>query len=589
MATILNQNEENETQPTTQAITSPVSGPSTVSPSQPQRQGSGRFTNIQKYINANKTAGQNLVNNVSGSIQKDIGQQKSKTDESASAVRQGIQQGQQGLNQGSQFGQQLNTIGQNIKSQTSNDQNQAFANRDVNALGIDQFDNTNYQKFQQGQNLDEVRLGLQNRNFVNQNQNLQNVAQQNLQNISSDAGRFNMIRNMFGKNINPGYTSGQQRLDTMFLSQNPLSDLRKNLTGTQQAAQQGINESQRLGQDITRMTQAERDLISGNQGVAQANTDAYLNMLGSYTGELNKQRAGEFQTLQDKLSSLKSNDFSGGLLDKTPYQKATLAPSANPVTMDRATLERLGLSSGPQQVYNVFNSLKNTDVANRGRDAANYQDVANQTDVDKFSLLSQIAKQDPSRLAKASELGAAWDSKTGSDSLQSRINQAGEQFAKEAQVIDRKSKDALGRHAQTAKRTWSVADATSLENLLKGGVVTGGDRGDLARNSYIGQPIQRGVAQSQTFAGQIFDQGLSQLGQRGYGNILNLDNPSQVQNALAGLTANDVNVDNPNAARMGLGFGEYGGDSGGAARRYTSNLDELVRARLAASGIKSKY
>ena len=228
MATILTQNQENEqspTQPTTQ-VSNPVTGPSTMSASQPQRQGSGRFTNIQKYINANKTAGQNLVNNVSGSIQKDIGQQQSKTDEASSAIRQGIQQGQQGLNQGTQFGQQLNTIGQNIKSQTSNDQNQAFANRDVNALGIDQFDNTNYQKFQQGQNLDEVRLGLQNRNFLNQKQNLQSVAQQNLQNISSDAGRFNMIRNMFGKNINPGYTAGQQRLDTMFLSQNPLNDIR---------------------------------------------------------------------------------------------------------------------------------------------------------------------------------------------------------------------------------------------------------------------------------------------------------------------------------------------------------------------------
>lgn len=586
MATILNQNnqEQDPTKPTTQ-VTSPVMG-QPGSSVQPQQQGSGRFTNIQKYINANKTAGQNLVNNVSSNIQKGVNESQQKVDESGSAIRQGIQQGQQGLNQGQQFGQQLNTIGQNIQSQTSNDQNKAFANRDANALGIDQFDNTNYQKFQQGQNLDEVRLGLQNRNFTNQNQNLQNVAQQNLQNLSSDAGRFNMIRNMFGKNVNPGYTSGQQRLDTMFLSQNPLTDLRKNLTGTQQAAQQGLNESQRLGQDISRMTQTERDLISQNQGAAKANTDAYLNMLGSYTGELNQQRAGEFQKLQDQLSSLKSNDLqAGGLLDKTPYQKATPQATTTPVQMDRATLERLGLSGGPQQVYNVFNNLKNTDVATQGRDAANYQDVANQLDVDKYAALAKIANIDNSQLTQASQLGDAWNSKTGSDSLQSRINQAAEKFGKEAQVINKGTKDSLGRHAQTAKRTWSVADATSLENILKGGFITGGDRGDLSNNSYIGQPNQRGVAQSETFAGQVFDQALGQLGQKGYGNILDLNNPSQVQNVLAGLTSNDVNVD----PRLKNSVGEYGGDSGGTAKRYTSNLDELVKARLQAAGIKSKY
>jgi hypothetical protein len=586
MATILTQNEENEQQTTTQP-TAQVSSPVPGTAAQPQRQGSGRFTNIQKYINANKTAGQNLVGNVSGTIQKDINQQKSKTDESASAIRQGVQQGQQGLNQGSQFGQQLNTIGQNIQAQTSNDQNKAFANRDVNALGIDQFDNTNYQKFQQGQNLDEIRLGLQNRNFVNQNQNLQNVAQQNLQNISSDAGRFNMIRNMFGKNINPGYSAGQQRLDTMFLSQNPLTDLRKNLTGTQQLAQQGLNESQRLGQDISRMTQAERDLISQNAGVANKNTDAYLNMLGSYTGELNQQRANEFQTLQDQISSLKQRDIqSGGLLDKQAYQKATPTQAAPTAQMDAATLQRLGMTSGPQQVYNIFDTLKNTDVANRGRDAANYQDVANQADVSKFALLSQIANQNPSRLTEASKLGASWDSKTGSDSLQSRINQAAEAFRKSAQT-NYTGKDpegrALGRHAQTAKRTWSVADRTTLDNLLKNGMITGGDRGDLNYASYIGQPIKRGVRQSETFADQVFDQALQRLNTEGYGNVLDSSN-AQMTRALQGLTGNDVGVDSRQYA-----IGEYGGGSGGTLNKYGSNLSELVNARLAAAGIKERY
>lgn len=575
MATILTPNDQNDPNNPSQGTSAPSMGttaPATSSMAQPQRQGSGRFTNIQKYINANKTSGQNLVNNVTGTIQKDINGQQQKADDSASAVRAGIEQGQQGLNQGSQFGQQLNTIGQNIKAQTSTDQNQNYANRDANALGIDQFDNNNYQKFQQGQGFDENRLGLQNRTLVNQNQNLQNVANQNLQNISSDSGRFNMIRNMFGKNVNPGYTSGQQRLDTTFLSQNPLTDLRKNLTGAQQYAQQGLNESQRLGQNISNMTQTEKDLIGQNQNVANSNSDAYLNMLGSYTGEINKQRAGEFQTLQDQLNSLQQNSTPG-------FQKATPGQTPN-ATMDAATLARLGVN-GPRQAYNVFNNLKNTDIATQGRDAAGYQDVANQGDVDKFAMLSKIANQDPSRLTQASQLGNAWDSKTGSDSLDARLNQANENFNKYAQA-----KDYMQHQAGS---NWAESRG-NLQDILQGKNIVQGDK----RNT-------------QALGGQadaIYANALKDLQSQGYGNILGgngtMQNilPTSVQSSYETPNANKNNAGIRLPGQQGTGAYDPSQYTNAAAQQLlrtqrninfrNSNLDEQLASALDAAGIKKK-
>ena len=580
MATILNQNQQDdsntqdELNPTTPGLSpTTMSNTPSAAPTQ-QRQGSGRFTNLQKYISANQQAGQNLIGNVTNKVQGQVDSERKKADEALGQIRSGIEQGRQGLEQGRGFQSQLGQIGQNISAQTSTDTNKAFANRDLSALGIDQFNNDDYQKFQQGQNVDETRLGLQQQNFARTGQGLLGASQQAMQNLSSDEGRFNLIKNTFGKNVNPNYSVGQQRLDQLFLAQNPLSDLRKNISDTTRTAQQYLGNATQFGQDVKNISQTEKDLIGANLGLSRANTDSYLNMLGSYTGELNQQRANEFQKLQDQLSSLKMKDLSTG------FQKATPA-NTNPNVMDTATLQRLGLKAGPQQVFNVFNTLKNTDVANKGRDAANYQDVATQADVDKYAALAKIAGIDPTRLTQSSQLGNAWESKTGSDSLQSRINQAKQNFERDAALTFTKDDPRfMGRHVQPGKRIWSEFRPGTLDNILKGNRLEGGDRGWLNYDNVNGIKGQR---QSEVFANQVFDQALQRLQSEGYGNVLDLNNPQTI-NALQGLNINDINANDQQYA-----IGEFNQGSNGALSRYGTNLDEIVAQRMKNAGILNKY
>lgn len=560
MATVLNQNNQDKdqkpTDPTQPSTT--MSQPGSVvaasnTPSQPQKQGSGMFTNIQKYINANKTSGQNLVNNVSQNVQKGMQGQESKVNDANAQIKAGIEQGKQGINQGTQYGQQLNQIGQNIQNQTSTDTNKNYNNRDVNALGIDNFDNTGYQKFQQGQLVNEGSLGIQNQNLVNQGQNLQNLANQNLQNISTDSGRFNMIRNMFGKNNNPNYTSGQQRLDTMFLSQNPLTGLRGQIQANAKNAQQALNSAQQYGQNVNQLTQTEKDLINQNQGTASKNTDQYLNMLNSYVGELNQNRAQDWQNLQGQLDSLKPKDM------HTFLEKATPASATPTHQMDTATLAKLGLGAGNYQTYNVFNNLKNQDIANRGRDAANAQDVATQTDVDKFAALSKIANADPSRLNQASQLGDSWLTKTGADSLTGRLNTAKDLFNNYA------NNTTIGAHAGGGDN-WSEIRGTSLKNVLGGGSMLGGDRRMAGTNVQQGRDMYQDV--------------LNKLQQQGAGNYLNVgkdNNAVNTGNALTGIT--------PNMTEEGNKFGY----SSGHARLFNSDLINQFKNNLQNAGVDTGY
>ena len=97
-----NQQQQQGASPGVSAPQAPQVAQGQVSPSQPQdRQGSGRFTNLQKYISANQGAGQALGEKVQSNIQSQ-----------AEAVRQGIQGQQQ------QFQQKINPQAQFYLNQT---------------------------------------------------------------------------------------------------------------------------------------------------------------------------------------------------------------------------------------------------------------------------------------------------------------------------------------------------------------------------------------------------------------------------------------------------------------------------------------
>lgn len=73
----------------------------------PSSQGSGRFTNIKNYINANQGAGEQLGSKITGNIEKNLNKTEKEQQTAASNIASNIQAEKDRLAEGSQFNTQL--------------------------------------------------------------------------------------------------------------------------------------------------------------------------------------------------------------------------------------------------------------------------------------------------------------------------------------------------------------------------------------------------------------------------------------------------------------------------------------------------
>src|SRR5690606_38327021 len=229
MATIFRPEEDEKdqgAQPQPSGVLSATGGPTSVaSQTAPQTQqqqpkGSGRFTNLQQYLQANQGAGQELGGRIGQKIQKDISEQGQKAQDYYSQVREGVQQGQQVAQAGSGYLQQLQNIGQNIQAATSTPEQGQYGQQ--HQFGIEEFVQqpgfNQFQDIQAGRAINENLLRQQQQNLGQASQGYLGTAQDYLGSLGTESGRFNLLKQTFGGNINPQYTTGQQRLDQMLLT-----------------------------------------------------------------------------------------------------------------------------------------------------------------------------------------------------------------------------------------------------------------------------------------------------------------------------------------------------------------------------------
>jgi len=204
MASILNPNEQDNNQMQFGQQTGDVSSGQNQQPQAPGPKGSGRFMNLQKYVQANAPqAGQ-----MAGRIGGNIANKAQATGQSA----QGVQ---------SQFGQQV------ANENTRLNQTGQF----VNQLGSAQGSQGILQSPEDLQKFQQIRQGqsnLQQANLSQQQQQLQALQEQGKL-AGSEAGRFQLLRQNFGT---PSYSLGQRKLDQLLLQTTP---------GATQAMQQQIN------------------------------------------------------------------------------------------------------------------------------------------------------------------------------------------------------------------------------------------------------------------------------------------------------------------------------------------------------------
>lgn len=568
MATILKPEDKN--QPGSNVPQMGANAPQQAAPqATPQKKGSGQFTNIQSYLNANKGAGQRVAQGVTGQVQKTLDPAKTQTQQYNDQVRQGIQSAQNTLQQGQGQLGQLQQIGTNIQGNTGGQ----FYNQGAD-LGIESFKNdpnfNQFQRIQQGQGVNEDQLNIQQQAFANQANRFNQLAEEQSGLAGTEGGRFDLLKRTFGGNVNPKYTSGQQRLDQLFLARQGLGDLKQNL-------QQNVNQSkdfqaqtQQTGQGTRLAQEQERSLMGNIDTQAKANEDAYLKMLESYVPEVNKRRDQEFTDLASRYGAMKTpgQQQAGGLLDKKAFQKATpgeqQAAAAQGLSAD--DLKLLGMTKN-SQVFDVFNKTGLSDVADKGRQAAGYKDVARDTDVSNYGALADIARIDQGnrRLNQAGDLGSAVLAKQGAANLQNRLDEAAKTFYGNT-AADKGFKE----HKQYDSDVWStvfgdprMADkGVNLKQILSGQDLWGADR--------------KAGGDPQKQAQKVYNDALNYLKQSGAGRVLTTE--GQTQDALSGVKS-DINKY----------AGNQGGWQKGQLHKFGTNLDETFLKNLQALGIEDPY
>jgi len=203
MATVLQDEEQKDQELATQQGEELVSGgaqaPTTgggamsAPANAPKRQGSGRHVNLQKYLQANQGAGQQLGSGIVQRSQEQAQKGQTESQKQAEGIRQTLEGERQRLGQAQGFQQQLQQQG---GAQQLAQQN------------LDQFTQLRTGQNQAGQLQQQAgQLYQQAGQGV---QGLQNRADQ----AGTEAGRFQLLQQAYGT---PNYNMGQRRLDQLLL------------------------------------------------------------------------------------------------------------------------------------------------------------------------------------------------------------------------------------------------------------------------------------------------------------------------------------------------------------------------------------
>lgn len=389
-----------------------------------QQQGSGRFTNIQKYLNANQAGGKQIANQVGQGLNKEYGQQSEQAQKYYTQLGQNIANANQVAQQGAGFQNQLKDIGNQIgQAQQAGFDQRGQQNQTLG--GIEAFTNqpnfNQFQNIQAGRGIDESLLALQQQRSAQAAQAAAQGTQAAQQALGSETGRFDLLRKTLGNS--PSYSQGQQRLDQALLGQGGgLGSVQAQTSANARAAAQQAKLAGSKILDVNRLTAQEQGLIGDINSQAGANEKAYVDMLGSYIDPTNLQRTKEFEDLNSAVQTYRPQvDAQGKPLANQAYQSGFNADQ----------MARLGLNDQNQGVYNVFNNdvMNANDIVTQGRQAQNAQDIANASDVNRYAALSKIIGANaPNQITQASDLGASYVNKEGDAALANRLTAAQKQF-----------------------------------------------------------------------------------------------------------------------------------------------------------------
>lgn len=424
--------------------------------------GSGRFTNLQKYIGANQTSGDRLGAKIGENFNNKLNQDSTKVNEQNSQIAENINKGKEALNQGNDFKTQLTGIGNDLNSFQNMENRGNFDKAGQAAQAFTQSPNFNqFQNIQSGSAIDNDLLNNAQATALATGQGLNTYTQNQLNNIGNEAGRYNLIKDSFGNNRN--YSSGNARFDQLFLQNAPnvVNNLKNQFNQGNISTKQMLNNIGIQGNNINDLLTNETNLINGINTQAQTNQDLFNTKLGSQSNIdfINKLRDDKYN---EYLRQLQTGQISQGVaadlgLNSVYTYNPQATPAAGTIQLDPTKVsQKINVGGGTLPNSNIdARTLRtyNTDLANtagsflnKGRSAMNMQDIASQDDYNAYNALANIAKRDTGKLAGASTLDRAVTGKT---------DQYGNSIL--ANTITNADKDFLNNYANKTAQATSIA------------------------------------------------------------------------------------------------------------------------------------
>jgi len=591
MANIINFNEDdknkqnNAGQPASAqpANIAPVSGQQSAPQQGPAS--SGQFTNIQKYLNANKGAGQQISGGVQQQLNKGIQPLKTQQESQANQFKQSVQNANDVLGRGQQYNQQLqapvasttgimsvapgmqSTMNHGLGSETASaamTKAQATGQQpiqpvntfDPNSIVNDQNKLTDFTKIRLGQGVDENTLKSQAQQAQDTAAGLQQKAGDLAQQTATAQGRSGLVNQAFSR---PGYTQGQQRMDNLFLS----GAGQQGVNAIRNAAKQNVSQAGNIYSQAQAGTKQAGDVATQEQNIQKSLQDSanalesgYMQNLQNLIPEVNKQRDAEKARWQQNYDVL---------------------TGAKQGTIDQDIFDQLGLKSG-ERTYNVLTdpNLNLRQIANiSDYNAATAQDVASQKDVDYYNALAKLSKggldtsgaftgPDASQLQLqgASQMGTAASALTGENSLRNKLNSADQAFQ---DYLNNTTISAQGSDTGSSSIYGSGGNATATAQVKLADFLNGGQSNINSRNSGASAGI------SGSLANAVAKNPLNNAGP--LGGFASLLGQGLSSGPIAGLNAALTN-----------GFGGSAGSGSAAQFRAQNTLLDQIASQLNSKG-----
>lgn len=358
--------EETNTSGATPSTSSVAGGVQPVSQVQAPRS-TGRFTNIQSYLQANQGGGQALGQKVASNIQKQAGQAQGQVSAAASNVANQIQSEKNRLAQASQVQQQI-----------KDDPTQV--NMDVAS------------RLRSGQVQAPNTQGLQNVAAAQQNrlQDISNMAR-------SESGRSQLLNQVVSR---PSYTQGQGQLDSMLF--NTQADTRK----LGQIGQRGLEQTRRTFSDTLRQAGAATPELQQQAQLAAQNINNELNTQRTAFDQMAQDKARqEFEFRNQLRQYLKGGDFARQLAGESPAGEVGIQP-VGPTGQLYDEGRRILLGAMPQlkdqALYNMSSAQLSNLLAQSFKDQGDptAEQVISEQDLARINALNKLAEVNDSRYAK---------------------------------------------------------------------------------------------------------------------------------------------------------------------------------------------